>query len=171
MRAASFVAGLLAAVLIHLLGARIYPGLPLYLDAFALVILFNALVGGPLAGVLGGAVTGLVHDSLSGGVFGLFGFAGTLTGFTAAKVAQHLVVERSPALLLLFVSGTALYQATAILLALILLPDPEIPDVGRVVALVAVSGAAGVGAFRLLSYFRERWRVWRRRPPSRLRLD
>ena len=60
------------AVLVHLVGVQVFPGFVQAMDVFVVVVVLHALEGESLAGLLVGLVVGLLHDTLTGGPFGLF---------------------------------------------------------------------------------------------------
>ena len=85
MRSIRFAAGLVLAVLAYAGAVRVMPGLAQAVDPFLVVAVLNALGGSSLAGFAGGLASGLVQDALTGGLFGLYGFANTLIGYAAAR--------------------------------------------------------------------------------------
>ena len=94
MRFLKFVAALAAAALLHFAGARLLPNFSLAVDLVLLVVALEARHGNPVAGMFAGLAAGLLADGLSGGPFGLYGFADTAVGFGIARAAQQLVVQR-----------------------------------------------------------------------------
>lgn len=91
MRAVRFLVGLLVAGVVHVLGVQLFDGFSSTIDVFLVVALFNSLGGSPLAGLLGGLVTGWCADVMTGGLYGIYGFCNTLVGYGAAVAAQRLV--------------------------------------------------------------------------------
>ena len=81
---------------------------------------------------------------LAGGPFGLHGFADTLVGYTAARVAQQLVVQRSSGVVLVFTLASALQQALLAALAVLLLPTAELPAAPWMVAKAATPGPSAL---------------------------
>ncbi len=127
MRAVKLLAGLAIAVLVHLLGVRLIPSFALAVDVFLVVVALFALEGSSLAALFAGLLVGLLHDSLSGGSFGLFGFADTIVGYGTARLAQRLVIQRPTGVLALVSFAAVVQQAIVIGLAFLLLPDTELP--------------------------------------------
>ena len=80
MRHLKFTGGLLVALAVHLIGVQIYPNFSIAFDVFLVVLVFNALDGNLLAGMLGGLAAGLLADGVTGGLFGLFGVVDTIVG-------------------------------------------------------------------------------------------
>lgn len=95
MRVAKFLAGLLAATIVHVLGVRMVQDFSSAIDVFLVVALFNARAGGPFAGLLGGLATGWCADVMTGGLYGAYGFCNTLVGYGAAVAVQRLVIKRA----------------------------------------------------------------------------
>ena len=169
MRGLKFAAGLVVVVLLHLAGVRLLDGFFRVADLLLVVVLFTALGGSLLGGMLAGLVAGLVADTLTGGFYGMYGFAGTIVGYGAAFAAQRLVIQRATAIWLVFSAGAAIQQMVVIGLSLVLLEDPALPGFVPVVLKVAVTGLFGVGsqvAGRLLSRL---FGVWKKSRTARLR--
>lgn len=128
MRFLKFVAGLTIAALLHFAGARLIPNFSQAVDLFLLVVALEARHGSPMAGMFAGLAAGLLADGLSGGPFGLYGFANTAVGFGIARAAQQLVVQRTTGLAGVFAAGAAAQQAILAALALVFRDHAELPD-------------------------------------------
>lgn len=170
MRGVRFAGGLLAAVLVHLAGVALWPSFSLAVDLFLVVALFHALDGRTLPALVGGLAAGLVTDALTGGLYGLHGFADTMLGYGAAFAAQRLSVQRSTSVWLLFSLAAALQQLVLTALVLVLLPDPEVPAVGWVVAKVGTTGVLGLALSEARGTLTARLASWRRNRTARLRM-
>ena len=81
MRALKLLAGVAAALLVHLAGTQLFGGFGRFLDVFLVVVVIYALEGETLSAIFVGLFVGLLHDTLTGGPFGLFGFADTIVGY------------------------------------------------------------------------------------------
>ena len=149
MRVLRFLAVLALAAGLHLVAVRLFPDFPLYVDLFLVVAVFHARDGHSVAGMLGGAAAGLLADGLSGGPYGLQGFADTLIGYATARGAQQLVLQRPAGLALLFAVAAAAQQLLLAGLALALLPEPELPRLASLVAKAASTGLLGWGLHTL----------------------
>jgi rod shape-determining protein MreD len=165
-----FFAGLIAAVLLHLVLVQLWPDLARVVDVFLVVVVLNGLGGNSLAGLFAGLLVGLVHDSLTNNPFGLFGFADTIVGYSTARLAQRLVIQRPTGVLAVVSFAAALQEAIVVALMVMLLPDPELPTP---VAVAVRAGLCGVlGMFLYIAG--NRWRLGadarRRNRMSRLRL-
>ena len=170
MHALKFFAGLIAAVLLHLVLVQLWPDLARVVDVFLVVVVLNGLGGNSLAGLFAGLLVGLVHDTLTNNPFGLFGFADTIVGYSTARLAQRLVIQRPTGVLAVVSFAAALHAAVVVALMVMLLPDPELPTP---VAVAVRAGLCGVlGMFLYIAG--KRWRLGadarRRSRMSRLRL-
>jgi rod shape-determining protein MreD len=169
MRGLKFGLGLLAAVLLHLLGLQLWPQFALAFDLFLVVVVFNALNGDTLSGLLGGVVAGLVADAVSGGLFGLHGMVDTIIGYGTAYAAQRLVFQRSSGVLLIYLLASAAQQAMLMAVALLLLPAPDFPEVRWLLARAATTALLGVVLHIARSHWKGRFDRWRRTQGSKIR--
>jgi rod shape-determining protein MreD len=76
-------------------------------DLVLVAVVFVALMGGPVAGILAGTCAGLVQDALSSGILGIGGLAKTLVGFTVGRVGSQFIVTGSLPRVLAFAAATA----------------------------------------------------------------
>lgn len=146
MRALKLGAALAAALLVHLVGSRLWADFPRLVDLFVVVVVLHALDGETLPGMFGGLAAGLLHDALSGGLYGLYGFADTLVGYGTARLAQRLVIQRSTGVFGVAAFAAAVQQAVLVLLAFLLRTDPGLPQPGGVAVRALICGAAGMAA-------------------------
>jgi rod shape-determining protein MreD len=156
VRSIRFAAGLALAVLVYAAGVRIAPASVQAVDLFLVVAVLNALDGNAFAGLAGGLAAGLAQDALTGGLFGLYGFADTLIGYATARAAQRLVIERASGVLPVVAVATVVQQAVVVGLAWLLLPDPRFPDPRWLAVRALTCGLLGA-----LIYASGGW--WRRR--------
>ena len=169
MRALKFAGGLLAAILLHVVGVRLFDGFPGAFDLFLLVTVLNALGGSLMAGMLGGLAAGLAADAFGGGLYGLNGFADTMIGYGAAFAAQRLVIQRATGVLLFFGLAVTLHQAVVMGLTLLLEQDPALPDSVSIAVRIVATSLLGVAVFFGRGRIRSVLTVWRRNRSSRLR--
>jgi rod shape-determining protein MreD len=162
------VAALLVATVVHLVGAQLGTVLPRLLDPFLLATVWVALRTGPMAGQLTGLAAGLLHDGLTGGLFGLTSLANTLVGYVTAAASSHILLQQGIRVLL-YGLGALVQQLTLVLVVLFLVPSPELPQVGWMLAKVGVSIAAGALLAVLEGGLNQRWGAWSRRRARRLR--
>jgi rod shape-determining protein MreD len=81
------------------------------LDLVLIVVVYLALVSGPVAGLLIGSVAGLVQDSLSSGIIGIGGLSKTVVGFVAGFLGTQFIVTAPLSRFLVFVLSTVLNAA------------------------------------------------------------
>jgi rod shape-determining protein MreD len=112
VRARYFTAGLILALLVHFLLTRWFPDLPRVVDVLLVLVILNGLPGRTLSAMLGGLAAGLAADTLSGGLFGLYGFANTLTGYGTAQVSRRVVTHRLTGVLGVFLLAAAFQRVT-----------------------------------------------------------
>ena len=171
MSALRFLAAVAAAVLFHLLGVRLIPNFTMVLDVFLVVVVLYGLEGESLPALFAGLFIGLVHDSLTGGPFGLFGFADTIIGYGAARLAQRLVIQRATGVLALVSFAAVAQQAIFVGLAFLLLPAPEVPNPVWVAIRAGACGLLGMSIYIASARWRRAAEARRRGRASRLRLS
>ena len=170
MPALKLFAGLIAAVLVHLALMQLWPDLARVVDVFLVFVVLNGLGGNSLAGLFAGLLVGMVHDTLTNNPFGLFGFADTIVGYSTARLAQRLVIQRPTGVLAVVSFAAALQEAIVVALMVMLLPDPELPAPLAVAVRAGLCGVLGM----FLYIVGKRWLLGadarRRSRMSRLRL-
>ena len=170
MRALKFLAALAVALVIHLVGVRLWADFPRVFDVFLVVVVLHALDGESLPAMLGGLVAGLLHDALSGGLYGMYGFADTLVGYGTARLAQRLVIQRSTGVLGVVAFVTAAQQTALVVLAFLLQTAPGLPEPGWVAARAAACGLLGMAAHAGLRRWRRAVEARRRGRARKLRI-
>lgn len=171
MPLARFLAALAAATLLHFAGVALAPGFVLAADLFLLVTILEARHGRPASGMLAGLVAGLVADGLTGGPFGLFGFADTAVGYGVARAAQQLVVQRTTSLAAIFAAGAAAQQAILAALSLVFRPDGELPGFEWLLVKVATTALLGLAWTRAVELLLARFAARRAGREKQLKLD
>ena len=169
MRSLRFIGGLVAAVVLHVLVVRLFPGVSPAVDFFLAWALFNAIGGNLGAALLGGLVSGLLADALTGDLYGLHGFANTLIGYGTAFTARRLVIQKSTGVMLVFSLAAAAQQGIIVGLKLLLLPGAALPTPSWIAARVVVVGVLGVLGFILRKRYSRGVESWRRNRTARLR--
>jgi rod shape-determining protein MreD len=173
VRVAKLFAALVFAVLLHLVGTRLMPSLPLRLDVFLVIVALQALDGSSLTAVLFGLLVGLLQDTLTSGPFGLFGFADTAVAYGMARLAQRLVIQRASGVFAVVCFASLLQQVILAAVAFLLMPNPSLPQpvaiLEQATAKAVACGVLGmllyvaVGRFRLAVETRRRGRMGRLR--------
>lgn len=170
MKLVRFLVGLVLAALVQAVGLRVSPHFSLALDPFLILAVYHALDSTPAWSTVGGSVAGLAHDALSGGLYGLNGFANTLVAHVSARLRQRLVVQQPQQVALLFVLAAALQLTVLTVLQLSLVSSAELPGLGTMAARMAFSGVVGASLFVLAGKSRQ-WRgQWRARRRGRLKI-
>jgi rod shape-determining protein MreD len=165
-----FAVGLICAVLLQTLGARYFSPFALAVDPFLILVVYHSLDGSPAWSSIGGSAAGLAQDALSGGPYGLHGFANTLVAFAASRIRQRLVIQQSSQVGLLFVLSAALQLAILASLQFLLVSGAEMPGPGSMAARLTSSGILGALLFVLAGQTRG-WEQRRRaRRQARLKL-
>jgi rod shape-determining protein MreD len=116
------------------------------------VVVYAALIAGPVTGLLTGTVAGLVQDALSSGVVGIGGLAKTVVGFLAGVIGtQFIVVQPLPRLVVFF--------AATIVHAVLFIGLYELLDLrqfgapyGAIVGQAVGNAVVGVFAFQLTEF-------------------
>lgn len=162
MRLLKYLLGLALAVAIHLVGVRISPLVPLVLDPILILVLYHSLVSRRGPDIVGAAVAGLVHDALTGGVYGQLGFVDTVTAYVCSRSRRHLVILQPWRLGLFFALMALLQQTVLAAIRLLLLGGVEQLPPWSVAAKMATTGIFGALAFVAAGRVEGRSR---RRPP------
>jgi rod shape-determining protein MreD len=163
--------GLAAALLVHLVGAYLFPDFPRLLDVFLVVVALHALSGNSLTGLLVGMAVGLIHDTLTGGLYGLYGFADTIVGYGTARLAQRLVLQRATGVFAVVGLASVLQQVVLVGLTFLLLPDPPLPRPLWAGAKAVACGLLGMLVYAASGSVGRNYESRRRSRMSRLRLE
>ena len=166
-----FLLGLLTAIFCWGLALRLIPGAPRFFDPFLILVLYHSLRSPALGSAGAGTAVGLVHDALTGGLYGLHGFANTLTGYLAGIVRQHFVIQQPLQVALLCLLGGAAQALVLTLLQLTLVADSDLPLPLDSAIKAALTGVLGMLVYVLSNRFFSWERGWRERRGKRLRID
>lgn len=164
-----FLLALGGAYLVQLLGVAVWSRFSLVVAPFVLVLVWFALRTRPLLAQLLGALTGLVEDSLTGGLFGLHAFADTLLAYGVSLAAQRVVVGQQAVRVLLFAGAAAVQQLVLALLLLTMVDEPPLPRPGYAVLKVLTTALLGAILISTETQARSRWGAWQRRRSRQLR--
>ena len=171
MQTLKLLAAIALAALAHFVGARLSDDFVRVIDVFVVVVALHGLRGNSLSALLVGPLVGLLRDSLTGGPFGLFGFAGTIVGYVTARLAQRLVIQRPTGVLAVVSFASVLQQAIVVGLALLLLPSAELASPLWTAIRAGSSGLLGMAVYIVTGHWRRTSDARRRGRMSRLRLD
>ncbi|HVR30142.1 MAG TPA: rod shape-determining protein MreD [Thermoanaerobaculia bacterium] len=171
MRVLKLLAALLAALFAHLLLVTLLPPVARFIDPFLLAIAYTALPGRVGWAAVAGAILGLAHDGLSGGLYGLHGFAGTAVAFLMARTARLADLHKGYYIALFFACAVILQQLVLQGLLLLLVRRPELlslPDLALRAAIAAPLGALLVAGGERIA---EAFASFRRRRRTEVFLD
>ena len=164
MRTAAALAAIAAALALQTtLASLVIRGLAA-LDLVLIVVVYVALVSGPVRGLLLGTAAGLMQDALSSGIIGIGGLAKTVVGFVAGILGSQFIITAPLSRFLVFVMATILHAGIFMglyaLLGLRQFDDPYTAVLSQSMgnAFVGVGGALAV---ELLPGLRERRRARR----------
>ena len=106
------IAGLAMATVVALVAqttlARFVSG-TIVVDLVLVVVVYAALLAGPVTGLLTGTFAGLLQDALSIGVIGIGGLAKTIVGFLAGVIGTQFIVSQAPSRFVVFFAATVLH--------------------------------------------------------------
>ncbi len=163
-RAIRIVAVLLAALVVQSLVAKGLGNVPLWVDLPLVAVVYAALSGGPVAGLLAGTAAGLAQDAMGGGVMGIGGMSKSIAGFLAGVVSTQFIVTQTLSRMLVFVAASVLNGTIFMALyAMLGLRDFDRPWLD-VTLQAAANGLVGAFLFSVLDVMpgaRERWRARR----------
>jgi rod shape-determining protein MreD len=129
------------------------------LDLVLIVVVYLALITGPVTGLLLGSVAGLVQDSLSSGIIGIGGLSKTVVGFVAGLLGTQFIVTAPLSRFLVFVLSTLLnagiFMGLYTLLELRQFHDPWMPVLSQAIGNGFV-GVVGAQLVELLPGLRDR---------------
>jgi rod shape-determining protein MreD len=130
--------------------ARFFVRSSVALDFVLVVVVYVALTLGPSAGLLTGALAGLIQDALSTSLIGIGGLAKTLVGFLAGIVGTQFIVVHSLPRFVVFFAATVVHAVVFMGLYAVL----DLRHFGTPYAAVAGQAAGnalvGVVAFQLV---------------------
>ena len=118
-------------------------------DLVLVVVVYAALAGGPVTGLLTGTFAGLVQDALSSGVIGVGGLAKTVVGFLAGLVGTQFIVAQSIPRFVVFFGATLVHAVVFIGLYALLNLRPFGTPYAAVLGQAVGNAVVGVLAFQL----------------------
>ena len=169
MSALRFAVSLLFVLGVHALGQRVVPGFAVYVDLFLVLTVAWAFETGTLGGLAVGLAAGLAADALSGGLYGLNGFADTLIGYLTAFSVANLAKMNTSGASLLYAVAAVVQQAVLIVLVVLLIPNGAPPPLLAVAGKTIATALLGAAVFRGRKRFARAWGRWRHTRDSKLR--
>jgi rod shape-determining protein MreD len=151
VKAAGIIVGVAAALALQTTLARYVRG-TVAVNLVLVVVVYVALMLGPVTGLLTGAFAGLVQDALSTGIIGIGGLAKTLVGFLTGIIGTQFIVAQPVPRFFVFFGATLLHELVFIGLYTLL----DLRHFGTPYAAVARqaagNAAVGVVAFQLVEF-------------------
>jgi rod shape-determining protein MreD len=122
--------------------ARFLVGGAAAVDLVLIVVVYVALTGGPVTGMLAGSLAGLTQDALSIGVIGIGGLSKSIVGFVVGAIGQQFIVTAALPRLVIFLASTvahaAIFMGLYVLLGLGSFPSPWAPILSQALGNAAV---------------------------------
>ena len=109
MKAAGVILAVVAALALQTTLARFVVRGAIAIDLVLVAVVFVALTSGPAAGLLAGAIAGLVQDALSSGLIGIGGLANTIVGFLAGVIGTQFIVSQPLPRFVVFFDATIVH--------------------------------------------------------------
>lgn len=109
MRVAAALAAIAAALALQTTLASLVIRGTAALDLVLIVVVYLALISGPVKGLLLGSAAGLIQDSLSSGIIGIGGLAKTVVGFVAGMLGTQFILTAPLSRFVMFVLATILH--------------------------------------------------------------
>lgn len=167
---ARFFAGLLAVFVTHLLGVTFVPYFSSAIDLFLVLIVLEASRGDEVRGMLAGVVTGLAEDALSGALYGLHGFAGTVVGFAVARTSRRMASQDPGVLGLVALGAQPVHELTVALLQSLLLPEGTRPDLPWMAVRTLTTAVLAFAVLVVGERLGQRYGVWQKSRRRRVKI-
>ena len=119
-------------------------------DFVLVVVVYAALTGGPITGLLTGTFAGLVQDTLSTGVVGIGGLAKTVVGFLSGVVGTQFIVAQPVPRFVVFFVATIVHAVVFYGLYILLDLRQFRPAYAAVAGQALGNAVVGVVAFQLV---------------------
>ncbi len=149
MKAAGAILAVFAALALQTALGRYIRG-TVAVNLVLVVVVYVALMSGPVTGLLTGTFAGLMQDALSTGVIGIGGLAKTLIGFLAGIVGTQFIVTQPLPRFCVFFTATLLHELVFIGLYTLLDLRHFGSPYAAVAGQAAGNAAVGVVAFQLV---------------------
>jgi rod shape-determining protein MreD len=111
VRTAGVLVAIALALALQTTLARFVVGGTTAVDLVLVAVVYIALTGGPVSGMLAGSVAGLIQDQLSTGVVGIGGLSKSIVGFVVGAIGQQFIITAALPRFVTFIGATAAYQA------------------------------------------------------------
>jgi len=169
MAVVRFVLGLLLAAAVASGGAIVWGRFGAFVDPFLVVAVLAARYGKPERALVAGTVAGWAADALSGGPFGLLGFADAAVAYAGGLAARRLALDRPDSLAGLFAASAAAQGVLLALLGVVFRDFVGLPGAVEILGRVVSTSILGLGWLLVSRIAVRRWTRWRGRPRGGLR--
>jgi cell shape-determining protein MreD len=112
-----------------------------------------------------------VHDVLTGGRLGLYGFSDTLAAWIVSKVQQRMVLQQTLQIGLVGLLASAFQLAVLATLQFLMVPSGELPAVGPAALRSVLTGVLLVVVHATAERIRVLEAQWREKRRARVRFD
>ena len=150
MRAVGVLIAIAMAIALQTTLARFLVAGTAAVDLVLVVVIYVALTGGAVTGMLAGSFAGIIQDALSSGVIGIGGLAKLIVGFLAGAIGQQFIVTSALPRFLTFLVATvvhaAVFMGLYVLLGLRSFPSPW----AAVASQAAGNAVVGMVAFTII---------------------
>lgn len=148
MKAPSVIGLVLVGVVLQAACARYTVGGGWVFDLVLVSVVAAGLQWGPVAGLLGGSIGGLLQDVLAGGVVGVGGLTKTLVGFGAGFIGAQFVMTQATGRALVVAFATPIHRIA--MMAIVAMIDQHWPGVswGAMLAEVGINTLVAFAAFQ-----------------------
>ena len=150
MKAAGVILAVVAALALQTTLARFVVRGAIAIDLVLVAVVFVALTSGPAAGLLAGAIAGLVQDALSSGLIGIGGLANTIVGFLAGVIGTQFIVSQPLPRFVVFFGATIVHAVVFMGLYTVLDRIHFGNPTAGVVAQATANALVGVVAFQVV---------------------
>jgi rod shape-determining protein MreD len=172
VRALKLAAALGTALVAHLFLLALAPASTRLIDPFLLALVYAALPGRPGWAAIAGAILGLAHDALSGGLYGLHGFAGTAVAYVMARAARLVDLHHKPYYVALFFACAVVLEQLVLQGLLLFLVQRAVPlELADLALRAAIAAPLGVLLVAACSRFGEWSRGMLRRRRAEILLE
>ena len=128
MKAVGILVAIALALALQTSLARFLVGGAAAVDLVLVVVVYVALTGGPVTGMLAGSLAGFTQDALSIGVIGIGGLSKSMVGFVVGAIGQQFIVTAALLRLVIFlgssVAHAAIFMGVYVVLGLGSFPSP-----------------------------------------------
>jgi rod shape-determining protein MreD len=130
-------------------------------DLVLVVVVYAALVAGPIGGLLAGTVAGLAQDALGGGIVGVGGLAKSVAGFLSGVAGTQFIVANAGHRFVVFFAASLLNAGCFLGLYKLISPGAFGAPWSAVATQALANAIVGVSAFHVIEHAPEWW--YRRR--------